>query len=89
MDAVKLYLSSIIRSVTPGLPEGVRVSGISGGEIHDGRIQESEHQLLMTYVLTGPGNSKEVGTFAEDRIVPIISTMPGVESIERDRDRPV
>ena len=81
MDAVKLYLSSIIRSVTPGLPEGVRVSGISGGEIHDGRIQESEHQLLMTYVLTGPGNSKEVGTFAEDRIVPIISTMPGVESM--------
>ena len=35
----------------------------------------------MTYVLTGPGNSKEVGSFAEDRIVPVISTMPGVESM--------
>lgn len=81
IDAVKLYLSSIIRSVTPGLPEGVRISGVSGGEIHDGRVQETERHLLMTYVLTGPGNSKEVGNFAEDRIVPVISTMPGVESM--------
>lgn len=52
-----------------------------GGEIHDGRVQETERHLLMTYVLTGPGNSKEVGSFAEDRIVPVISTMPGVESM--------
>ena len=81
IDAVKLYLSSIIRSVAPGLPEDVRVSGVSGGEIHDGRVQETERHLLMTYVLTGPGNSKEVGSFAEDRIVPVISTMPGVESM--------
>ncbi|WP_303182231.1 efflux RND transporter permease subunit, partial [uncultured Butyricimonas sp.] len=60
IDAVKLYVSSIIRSVAPGLPEGVSVSAVGGGEFHDGKATESERRLLMNYVLTGPGNSKEV-----------------------------
>ncbi len=81
IDAVKLYVSSIIRSVAPGLPEGVSVSAVGGGEFHDGKATESERRLLMNYVLTGPGNSKEVATFAEDHISPLVSTMPGVESM--------
>ena len=81
IDAVKLYVSSIIRSVAPGLPEGVSVGTVNGGEFKDGKATEPEQRLLMNYVLTGAGNSKEVATFAEDHIVPFISTMPGVESM--------
>ena len=81
IDAVKLYVSSIIRSVAPGLPEGVSVGTVNGGEFHDGKARETEERLLMNYVLTGPGNSKEVAAFAEDHIVPVISTMPGVERV--------
>ena len=81
IDAVKLYVSSIIRSVAPGLPEGVSVGTVNGGEFKDGKATEPQQRLLMNYVLTGAGNSKEVATFAEDHIVPFISTMPGVESM--------
>lgn len=81
IDAVKLYISSIIRSVAPGLPEGVSVGTVNGGEFHDGKARETGERLLMNYVLTGPGNSKDIATFAENHIVPVISTIPGVENV--------
>lgn len=36
IDAVKLYLSSIVRSVKTSLPDGVSVSEVRGGEFRDG-----------------------------------------------------
>lgn len=81
IDAVKLYLSSIVRSVKTGLPDGVSVSEVRGGEFNDGRQKTSAQTLLLNYVITGPGSTQDVATFAEDNIAALISQMPGVESV--------
>ena len=81
IDAVKLYLSSIVRSVKTSLPDGVSVSEVRGGEFRDGRASVSEQTLLLNYVITGPGSTQDVATFAEDNIAALISQMPGVESV--------
>lgn len=80
IDAVKLYISSIVRSIIPTLPAGVNVGQVQGGEINDGREQKSDNPLLLSYLITGPGNTQDVATFAEDHVSSIIAQMPGVES---------
>jgi multidrug efflux pump subunit AcrB len=81
IDAVKLHVSSIIRSLAPTLPEGARVSAVSGGEIRDGTIPVDDSRLLTSHVLTGPGTSMEVARFAEENILPAIALLPGVENV--------
>lgn len=80
IDAVKLYLSSIIRSLQKSLPEGVRVGAVEGGEIRNGE-QEEGAQLLLNYTITGPGSTQEVASFAEEEISPVISQIPGIENV--------
>lgn len=80
IDAVKLYLSSLVRSLAKQFPEGVRVGMIQGGEARNEQAEE-EHQLLLSYTITGPGSTQDVATFAEDEITPIISQMQGIESV--------
>ena len=81
IDALKLYLSSLVRSLTKGLPEEVRVSSIQGGEVRREQQNESERRLLLSYTITGPGNSQDVATFAEDHISPVISQMANIENV--------
>lgn len=81
IDAVKLYLSSIARSVKPNLPDGVGLSSIQGGEINTGKEKTSERTLLLNYVITGPGSTQDVSQFAEDNVSSVISQLPGVESV--------
>lgn len=81
VDAIKLYLSSIVRSIKPSLPDGVSVSEVRGGEFNDGKATVSEQPLLLNYVITGPGSTQDVATFAEDNIAALISQMPGIESV--------
>lgn len=81
INAAKLYLSSIIRSVAPELPEGVRVSAVGGGEMRDGRAETAENMLLLSYVITGPGASLDVARFAEDNLASVLSLMPGVGEV--------
>lgn len=81
IDAIKLYLSSIARSIVPSLPEGVSVSEIRGGEMRNGQAKNSDNSLLLNYTITGPGSTQDVATFAEDNISAIISQMPDVESV--------
>lgn len=82
IDAVKLYLGSLVRSVKSGLPEGVWVSEIRGGEFRSGKQTEDENRLLLSYALTGPGTTLDVAEYAEDRLASVISTMAGVESVK-------
>ena len=81
IDAVKLYQSSLVRSLTEGLPEGVRVGAVQGGEIQQEKKSTDERRLLLSYTITGPGSSQEVATFAEDHISPEISQMKGIEAV--------
>lgn len=81
IDAVKLYLGSIIRSVKTGLPDGVWVSEVRGGEFRSGKAEEKERQNLLNYAFIGPGTTQDVAEFAEDQVASVISTMPGVESV--------
>lgn len=80
IDAVKLYLGSLVRSVKAALPEGVWVSEIRGGEINTGKQTVPERQTLLNYAVTGPGTSQDVAEYAEDHLAAVISTMPDVES---------
>lgn len=80
IDAIKLYLSSLTRSLAKEFPEGVRVGSIRGGEIRN-QEEDDEHQLLQSYTITGPGTTQDVATFAEDEITPVISQMQGIESV--------
>lgn len=81
IDAVKLYLSSLVRSLAKGLPEGVRVGTVQGGEIRQQKAGADEHRLLLSYTITGPGSSQDVSAFAEDYISPVISQLPGIEKV--------
>lgn len=81
IDAVKLYLSSLVRSLSKGLPGEVRVSTIRGGEIQNEEQEKEEHRLLLSYTITGPGTTQDVARFAEDHISPVIAQMPGIESV--------
>ena len=49
IDAIKLYLGSVVRSVKSGFPEGVQVSEVRGGEYSSGKEAKKERQLLLTY----------------------------------------
>ena len=81
IDAVKLYLSSLVRSLAKGLPEGVRVGSVQGGEIRQQQQKNEEQRLLLSYTITGPGSSQDVATFAEDNISPVIAQMPGIDNV--------
>lgn len=81
IDAIKLYLGSVVRSVKSGFPEGVQVSEVRGGECSSGKEAKKERQLLLTYGISGPGTTQDVSRFAEDNISNIVSTMPGIESV--------
>lgn len=81
IDAIKLYLGSVVRSVKSGFPEGVQVSEVRGGEYSSGKEAKKERQLLLTYGISGPGTTQDVSRFAEDNISNIVSTMPGIESV--------
>lgn len=81
IDAIKLYLSSLVRSLSKGLPEEVRLGSIRGGEMR-GIEEEEERRLLMSYTITGPGSTQDVATFAEDEISPVLSQMSGIESVD-------
>ena len=47
IDAIKLYLGSVVRSVKSGFPEGVQVSEVRGGEYSSGKEAKKERQLLF------------------------------------------
>lgn len=81
IDAVKLYLSSLVRSLSKSLPEDVRIGAIQGGEIRQEKKKTEEHRLLLSYTITGPGSSQDVSAFAEDYISPVISQMSGIETV--------
>ena len=81
IDATKLHVSSLVRSLVKSLPEGVRVSAVQGGEIQEEGGQEEERRLLHSYTITGPGSSQDVATFAEDHIVPAISQIADIEQV--------
>lgn len=81
IDAIKLYLSSLIRSLAKGLPEGVKVGSVQGGERNRVQRDEEERQLLLSYTITGPGSTQDVATFAEDEITPLISQIPDIAGV--------
>lgn len=85
IDAIKLYLSSITRSLEKEFPEGVSIGTVNGGYYNN--AEEGEH-LLLTYVITGPGASEQVADFAERNIARPLSGIDGVEKINISGDTP-
>lgn len=81
IDAIKLYLSSLVRSLAKELPEGVRLGTIQGGEIQREERSSEEQPLLLNYTITGTGSSQDVAAFAKEHIVPVISQIPGISQV--------
>ena len=82
IDAVKLYLSSLLRSLAKSVPEGVQLGTIQGGEFRNEQESTDEPRLLLSYTITGPGTTQDVAAFAEDYISPQLSQLPGIESVK-------
>ncbi len=81
IDAIKLYLSSVTRSLEKEFPDGVILGSVSGGEMHSEDIDNEAEHLLMTYVAIGPGTSQDVADFIERSITKKLSDLEGISKI--------
>ena len=81
IDALKLYLSSIVRAASNSFPEGVSVSGVYGGEYKSGKVNESEQKILLEYIVTGKESSDDVSTYCESLLFPTIGMEDGVDKV--------
>ncbi len=76
MDAARFEVSSIIRSLHPSLPEGVRLPQVS----YQGNSDEDD-PLLMVYTINGEGSSYSLQEYASRYIVPYISNLKDISSV--------
>lgn len=85
MDAVRFEVSMLIRQVYPQLPQGV-----SYPQIQVSRPDEEERvEQLMTLVLNGPGNNRQLGNLAEHEVKPALSLIDGVYEVQISGYRPL
>jgi len=78
MDAVRFEVSMLIRQVLPGLPQGV-----SYPQIQVSRPDEQDRvEQLITLVLNGPGNNRQLGNLAEHKVKPVLSLIDGVYDVQ-------
>ena len=77
MDVARFEVSSLMRSLHSELPEGVslpRVTYNRGGE--------DDAPLLMVYTINGEGSPVELQDYASQQIVPHLSRVEGIESVQ-------
>ncbi len=81
IDAIKLYLSSVTRSLEKEFPDGVILGSVSDGEMRSQDIDNEAEHLLLTYVAVGPGTSQDVADFIERCITKKLSDLEGISKI--------
>ncbi len=78
MDAVRFGVSTLIRQVYPELPPGVAYP-----QIRVSRPDEEQRvEQLLSLVLNGPGNRRELGRLAETEVKPVLSLIEGVYEVQ-------
>ena len=76
MDVARFEVSSLMRTLHNELPDGVslpRVTYNSSGE--------DDAPLMMIYTINGEGSRTELQHYASQQIVPVISRLEGIESV--------
>ncbi|MGL5682812.1 MAG: efflux RND transporter permease subunit [Marinifilaceae bacterium] len=83
VDATKLYISSLIRSMRDKLPHQLVIDEISTSNSNiSNNTDYSEQRILLEYELSGIGDPYEVKKYIEDYLVKEIDIVEGVNNIE-------
>lgn len=75
MAAARLELASALRNLYPELPDGVSYPTIS----HNSQGQKSS--VAMSYQIKGSMPSQEIETYTREHIMPVISSVEGVDNV--------
>jgi multidrug efflux pump subunit AcrB len=77
MDVARFEVSSLMRTLHNELPQGVSLPRVTYNSSGD-----DDAPLMMIYTINGEGSSTELQQYASRYIVPAISTLNGIESVE-------
>lgn len=76
IDMARTEVSSVIRQLWEGLPDGVTYPMVS---TH--RVNDESAGPFMTYTVISPLSPMEIDSYVGDRIVPLLSDIPGVSDV--------
>jgi len=76
IDAVRFEIATLIKQLYPRLPEQVSYPNFSTN------TSGEEHQTLISYTLNAPISTSRIQKYAEEHIVPVISRLDGINSVE-------
>lgn len=77
MAMARLEAATIVRQLWGSLPEGVSYPAISTGH-----TRNEAAGPFMTYTVTSPGSSTEIESYLTERVLPILSDIKGVGSVD-------
>ncbi len=76
IDAIRFEIATLIKQLYPRLPEQVSYPNFSTN------TSGEEHQTLISYTLNAPISTSRIQKYAEEHIVPVISRLDGINSVE-------
>ncbi len=76
IDAVRFEIATLIKQLYPRLPEQVSYPNFSTN------TSGEEHQTLISYILNAPISTSQIQKYAEEHIVPVISRLDGINSVQ-------
>lgn len=77
VDMARLEASTIVRQLWGSMPEGVEYPVVSARQ-----AKKEAAGPFMTYTVTSPMTSMEINTYIDDKVVPLLSDIPGVEAVQ-------
>lgn len=77
VEKTRMEISSLMRQIRDELPEGVSYPMISAK-----KANKESSGPFMTYTVTSPMNPTEIESYINERVVPVLSDIEGVESVE-------
>lgn len=75
VDAVRFEIATLVKQLYPRLPEQVSYPNFSTN------TSGEEHQTLISYTLNAPISTSQIQKYAEEHIVPVISRLNGINSV--------
>ncbi|MCM1030131.1 MAG: efflux RND transporter permease subunit [Oscillibacter sp.] len=76
IDAIRFEIATLIKQLYPRLPEQVSYPNFSTN------TSGEEHQTLISYTLNAPISTSRIQKYAEEHIVPVISRLDGINSVQ-------
>lgn len=76
IDMARLEASSIVRQLWGSFPEGVSYPTVAAQQ-----AKEEAKAPFMTYTVTSPMNSMEIGAYVDEKVKPALADIPGVAEV--------